>query len=83
MTDGLQDIPGDEVKTKLDSAAEIVTRHLNEALEECLQSGLNRDHFSAAVMASLMQAMETSLGSSTTQALEELARMSANKPHDG
>jgi hypothetical protein len=83
MSEDQQGAPADEVKAKLDSAAEIVTRHLDEALEECLQSGLDRDHFSAAVMASLMQAIETRLGSSTSEALEELARMSARKPQDG
>lgn len=60
---------------KLGQAAEIVTRHLDAAMEECTANNLGRDIFSAAVMATLMQAMQTSLGSAAQDAMRDMLDM--------
>jgi len=70
-------MPDQETKEKLDKAAKIITGSLDKALEECLEAGLEREYFNAGVVATLMQAMETSLGGSAqvAGALHEMARM--------
>ncbi|WP_417518767.1 hypothetical protein [Minwuia sp.] len=68
----MTDMPNDAVQTQLAGAAEIVTRHLDNALEECTEQGIGREVFSAAVMATLMQAMQTSLGSAAPEALRDM-----------
>lgn len=60
---------------KLGQAAEVVTRHLDAALEECTAAGLEREIFTAAVMATLMQSMQTALGSATSDALREMMEL--------
>ncbi|MBE7636121.1 hypothetical protein GUA87_04645 [Sneathiella sp. P13V-1] len=72
-------MPDMETKEKLDKAAKIVTDHLDQALQECVEGGLERDHFNAAVVATLLQAMETSLGGSAqvAGALHQMAEMAA------
>ena len=50
-------MPDMETKEKLDKAAKIVTDHLDQALQECVEGGMERDHFNAAVVATLLQAM--------------------------
>lgn len=60
---------------KLAEAAEIITRNLDRALEECQEQGLEREIFSAAVMATLVQAMQTSLGSSAQDALRDMVEL--------
>lgn len=70
-------LPDLETKEKLEKAAEIITSHLDKALEECVAQGLERDHFTAGVLATLMQAMETSMGSGAAGALQEMASMAA------
>lgn len=62
---------------RLGRAAEIVTRNLDRALEECTADGLSREIFSAAVMATLMQAMQTSLGSAAPEAMRDMIEMMA------
>lgn len=68
----MNDLPDEQVQEQLARAAEIVTRHLDAALEECSESGLGREIFSAAVMATLMQSMQTSLGSAASDALRDM-----------
>ena len=72
-------MPDMETKDKLDKAAKIVTDHLDQALVDCVEEGLERDYFNAAVVATLMQAMETSLGGSAqvAGALHQMAEMAA------
>ncbi len=72
-------MPDPETKQKLDKAAKIITESLDKALQDCLEAGLDREYFNAAVVATLMQAMETSLGGSAqvAGALQEMARMAA------
>ncbi|MBL4739380.1 MAG: hypothetical protein JKY12_00200 [Sneathiella sp.] len=72
-------MPDMETKAKLDKAAEILTAHMDQALLECVEGGLERDHFNAAVVATLLQTMETSLGGSAqvAGALHEMAHMAA------
>ncbi|MEP3248490.1 MAG: hypothetical protein ABJN40_22545 [Sneathiella sp.] len=73
-------MPDPETKEKLDKAAKIITEGLDKALQDCLEAGLEREFFNAAVVATLMQAMETSLGGSAqvAGALQEMARMAAD-----
>lgn len=68
----MNDMPDDQVQAQLAGAAEVVTRHLDAALEECTEKGIGREVFSAAVMATLMQAMQTSLGSAAQDALRDM-----------
>jgi len=68
----MNDIPEDAVQAQLGEAAAIVTRHLDNALQECTEAGMGREVFSAAVMATLMQAMQTSLGSAAQDALRDM-----------
>ncbi len=68
----MNDLPDDQVQTQLGQAAEVVTRHLDAALEECNEAGLSREIFSAAVMATLMQSMQASLGSGAQDALRDM-----------
>jgi hypothetical protein len=78
-------MPDSETREKLDTAARIITGHLDQSLQDCVTAGLDRDHFNAAVVATLLQAMETSLGSSAAVAgaLHEMAAMAAGKAmHD-
>ena len=72
-------MPDMETKGKLDKAAEIITTHMDQALKECVEAGLDRDHFNAGVVATLLQTMETSLGGSAqvAGALHEMAHMAA------
>ncbi|MFC4271910.1 hypothetical protein GQF03_15895 [Sneathiella chungangensis] len=72
-------LPDDDTKEKLDKAAEIITGHLDKALEDCISAGLERDHFTAAVIATMMQAVETSLGGNTAGALQEMAQMAIER----
>ncbi|WP_416896202.1 MAG: hypothetical protein ACMVY4_11680 [Minwuia sp.] len=65
-------LPDDQVQAQLSDAAEIVTRHLDAAFEECTEKGIGREVFSAAVMATLMQAMQTSLGTAAQDALRDM-----------
>lgn len=60
---------------KLAEAAEIITRNLDKALEECHEHGLDREIFSAAVMATLVQSMQTALGSSAKDALRDMVEL--------
>ena len=75
-------LPEADVKDKLDKAAEIITSHLDKALEDCLSAGLERDHFTAAVIATMMQAVETSLGGNAAGALQEMAQMAKDREED-
>ena len=68
---------------KLAEAAEIITRNLDRALEECLEQGLEREIFSAAVMATLVQAMQTTLGSSAQDALRDMVELLGTSGSDG
>jgi hypothetical protein len=84
MSNDVQDtpafsMPDMDTKEKLDKAAEIVTGYLDKALQDCVEDGLEREYFNAAVVATLMQAMETSLGGSAqvAGALSEMASMAA------
>ncbi len=72
-------MPDMETKENLDKAAKIITEHLDQALEKCIEEGLERDFFNAAIVATLMQAMETSLGGSAAVAgaLHQMAEMAA------
>jgi len=74
-------LPDAETKEKLDTAAKIITSHMDQALEDCLEAGLERDFFNAGVVATLMQAMETSLGGSAAVAgaLYQMAEMAAHQ----
>ncbi|MBL4666869.1 MAG: hypothetical protein JKY04_05780 [Sneathiella sp.] len=81
-TPGLPDI---EIQQNLDKAAKIITEHLDKALQACTEAGLERDFFNAGIVATLMQAMETSLGGSAALAgaLHQMAEMAAQKAeHD-
>ncbi len=71
-------LPDQDTQAKLQQAAEIITKHLDKALEECVAQGLDREHFTAGVLATMMQAMETSLGSAAAGALQEMATMAAD-----
>ncbi|PHQ68874.1 MAG: hypothetical protein COB93_09555 [Sneathiella sp.] len=71
-------LPDEETKQKLDKAAEIITNYMNKALRDCLEAGLEREHFTAGVIATMMQAVETSLGGNSAGALQEMAQMAAN-----
>jgi len=73
-------LPDDETKQKLDKAAEIITKHMDNALADCVEAGLEREHFTAGVIATMMQAVETSLGGNSAGALQEMAQMAAE--HD-
>lgn len=75
-------LPDQDTKEKLEKAAEIITSHLDKALEECVAEGLEREHFTAGVLATLMQAMETSLGSAAAGALQEMATMARDHKFD-
>ena len=75
-------LPDQDTKEKLEKAAEIITRHMDKALEECIAQGLEREHFTAGVLATMMQAMETSLGSGAAGALQEMATMAAGHTFD-
>ena len=72
-------MPDMETKAKLDKAAEIMTGHMDLALQDCIEAGLDREFFNAAVVATLLQTMETSLGGSAqvAGALHEMAHMAA------
>ncbi|MFB9353368.1 hypothetical protein [Sneathiella chinensis] len=72
-------MPDMETKDKLDKAAAIITAKLDQALQDCVEAGLERDHFNAAIVATLFQAMETSLGGAAplAGALTEMARMAS------
>lgn len=72
-------LPDNDLRNKLDKAAEIITGHLDKALQDCLAAGVEREHFTAAVIATMMQAVETSLGGNAAGALEEMARMAKQK----
>lgn len=74
-------MPDMETKQNLDKAAKIITEHLDKALQDCVEAGLERDYFNAAIVATLMQAMETSLGGSAAVAgaLHQMADMAAQK----
>ncbi|WP_148301749.1 hypothetical protein [Sneathiella glossodoripedis] len=77
-------MPDMETKEKLDKAAQIITEHLDKALEKCVEEGLERDYFNAGVVATLMQAMETSLGGSAAVAgalhqMAEIASLQAER----
>lgn len=74
-------MPDMETKQKLDEAAKIITGHMDKALQDCTEAGLERDFFNAGVVATLLQAMETSLGSSgaVAGALHQMAEMAAQK----
>jgi len=75
-------LPDSETRKKLDKAAEIITGHLDKALQDCVAAGLEREHFTAAIIATMMQAVETSLGSKAAVALEEMALMAKEKKSD-
>ena len=74
-------MPEIEVQQKLDKAAKIITGYLDKALQDCTEAGLERDFFNAGVVATLMQAMETSLGGSAAVAgaLHQMADMAAHQ----
>ena len=74
--------PDPEIKDKLDKAAEIITDHLDKALQDCLSAGLERDHFTAAVIATMMQAVETSLGGNAAGALQQMAEMASEREEE-
>lgn len=73
--DQMPEMPSAEIQQKLGKAAEIVTRNLDKALEECSAEGLTRDMFDAAVVGTLVQAVETSYGSEAPAHLREIALM--------
>ena len=75
-------LPDSDTKDMLEKAAEIITGHLDKALEDCLSAGLERDHFTAAVIATMMQAVETSLGGNAAGALQEMAQMAQEHEDD-
>src|SRR5690606_26241833 len=75
-------LPDSDTRKKLDKAAEIITGHLDKALQDCLAAGLEREHFTAATIATMMQAVETSLGGNAAGALEEMAQMAKQKKSD-
>tara|TARA_R110002094_G_scaffold44460_1_gene56283 strand:- start:310 stop:600 length:291 start_codon:yes stop_codon:yes gene_type:complete len=72
-------LPDSDTRSKLEKAAEIITTHLDKALQDCLAAGVEREHFTAAVIATMMQAVETSLGGNAAGALEEMAQMAKQK----
>ncbi len=72
-------LPDPDTKDKLDKAAEIITGHLDKALQDCVSAGLEREHFTAAVIATMMQAVETSLGGNAAGALQEMAQMASER----
>lgn len=74
--------PDSETREKLEKAAEIITAHLDQALEDCIEAGLEREHFTAGVIATMMQAVETSLGGNSASALQEMAVMAAEHEED-
>ena len=72
-------LPDPETKAKLDKAAEIITSYMDKALQDCLSAGLEREHFTAGVIATMMQAIETSLGGNAAEALQEMAVMAIER----
>ncbi len=68
---------------RLSEAAEIITRNLDKALEECAEQGLDREIFSAAVMATLVQSMQTTLGSAAKDALRDMVELLGADGTDG
>lgn len=60
---------------KLARAAEIITGHLDQALIDCQEAGLEREIFQAAVMATLVQSMQTALGSSAQDAMRDMIEL--------
>ncbi|TNE33582.1 MAG: hypothetical protein EP348_12580 [Alphaproteobacteria bacterium] len=75
-------LPDPDTKEKLEKAAEIITRHLDTALQDCVEAGLEREHFTAAVIATMMQAVETSMGGNAADALGEMAAMANARDTD-
>ena len=71
--------PDPETKAKLEKAAEIITGYMDKALQDCLTAGLEREHFTAGVIATMMQAVETSLGGNAASALQEMAEMALER----
>lgn len=71
--------PDPETKAKLEKAAEIITGYMDKALQDCLSAGLEREHFTAGVIATMMQAVETSLGGNAASALQEMAEMALER----
>ncbi len=74
--------PDIETREKLEKAAKIITGHLDKALQDCIEAGLEREHFTAGVIATMMQAVETSLGGNSASALQEMAEMAAEHEED-
>jgi len=75
-------LPDLETKEKLDKAAEIITGYMDKALQDCLAAGLEREHFTAGTIATMMQAVETSLGGNAASAFQELAQMAVAREND-
>ena len=72
-------MPDRENKGKLEKAAKGITEYMDMGLVKCTAECLVRDFFNAGVVATLMQAMETSLGGSAAVAgaLHQMAEMAA------
>lgn len=68
-------LPDEDTRVKLEKAAEIITKYMDMALQDCVEAGLEREHFTAGVIATMMQAVETSLGGNAAGALQEMAAM--------
>lgn len=86
MTDS--PMPDPETRRKLDRAAALVTAALDEAWQQCAEEGIGREIFSASVMATLLQALESSFGGNAVPALEQMldmarAEATAGTPSDG
>jgi len=83
VTDNISNpVPDDDTQHKLEKAAEIITGYLDTALQDCLSAGLEREHFTAAVIATMMQAVETSLGGNAAGALQEMAQMASEREEE-
>ncbi|USG61533.1 hypothetical protein NBZ79_00895 [Sneathiella marina] len=74
----LDTLPDDDTRVKLEKAAEIITKYMDMALQDCVEAGLEREHFTAGVIATMMQAVETSLGGNAAGALQEMAAMAVD-----
>ena len=68
-------MPDTETRRKLDRAAELVTAALDQAWQQCAEEGIGREIFSASVMATLLQALESSFGGNAVPALEQMLEM--------
>ncbi|SLN23030.1 hypothetical protein [Oceanibacterium hippocampi] len=74
--------PDEATQALLRQAAEIITGHLDQAWTDCERAGLDRGVFTAAMMATLMQAMQSSLGERTGDALREMVELAEQAATD-